>query len=644
MKTIYKPWGKEEWLELNNSYCYKRIYINSGYKTSYQYHNFKRETNYIISGEAEIWLENDDGIVEKKIMKAGEFFNVTPPKKHRVIALTDIILQEVSTPEVDDVIRIQDDAGRKDGKIEGEHMVPAVLILSAGLGTRLQKLTKYVNKALIPLGEKAVISHIIEKFPKDYELVMAVGYKSDSLKEYCDIAHSDRKITYVDIPQFEDEGSGPGLSALCCKFLLQRPFYMVTADCLISEKMPPIDGNWLGVYPTSYPEKYSTIKVNNEGNVSEFTNKNPNGFDLAFIGLCGILDYETFWKELETNIEKGEVVSAWKVPSNYSQLKTKELDWFDLGNLDDFSKTQTILGIKPLSLSKDVGEFTYRVGNKFLKFNESESVTTNRYLRSQKLSDLIPPNYKKKKYFFYYDWVEGDTLYNINNLELFLKFLNCYMNKIYYVVSNNELVNLSNDEIEGFYRKKTMGRINQFIERYGCKYYKDTLIINGTLCESLENLVNKSINKLLSNNTQLNVRDGYFSFHGDLQFDNILYNNKSDTFYYLDWRESFNGNVEGGSILYDLGKLYGGSLISYALMKNQNNILFSESFPNLDYRLSSTESLKDFSVILEGCLSNDLSIVKIMTALIYINMAALHDESFGKSLWCKGIEMLNENQ
>jgi len=86
-KVVHKPWGKEEWLELNDSYCYKRIYINAGYKTSYQYHEQKKETNYIIAGEAEVWLENDEGIVEKKIMKAGEFFNVSPPKKHRVIAI-----------------------------------------------------------------------------------------------------------------------------------------------------------------------------------------------------------------------------------------------------------------------------------------------------------------------------------------------------------------------------------------------------------------------------------------------------------------------------------------------------------------------------------------------------------------------------
>ena len=121
MKTVNKPWGREEWLELNDRYCYKRIYINAGTKTSYQYHNEKLETNYIIEGEAEVWLENDSGVVEKTIMKAGDFFNVEPPKKHGVIAITDIILQEVSTPEVDDVIRIEDDTNRGDGRLESEH-------------------------------------------------------------------------------------------------------------------------------------------------------------------------------------------------------------------------------------------------------------------------------------------------------------------------------------------------------------------------------------------------------------------------------------------------------------------------------------------------------------------------------------------
>lgn len=122
MKVVKKPWGKEVWLELNDQYCYKRIYINKGHRTSFQYHEKKMETNYIIEGEAEIWIENGDGLVEKKIMKTDEFFTVLPPKKHRVIAITDIILQEVSTPEVDDVIRIEDDSRRGDGRVDSEHL------------------------------------------------------------------------------------------------------------------------------------------------------------------------------------------------------------------------------------------------------------------------------------------------------------------------------------------------------------------------------------------------------------------------------------------------------------------------------------------------------------------------------------------
>lgn len=121
-REVKKPWGKEMWMALTDRYCYKRIYLNAGTQTSFQYHHYKVETNYIISGEAEIWLENDEGVVEKFQMKANDFFNVTPPKKHRVIAITDVILQEVSTPEVDDVIRIEDDNNRPDGKIESEQI------------------------------------------------------------------------------------------------------------------------------------------------------------------------------------------------------------------------------------------------------------------------------------------------------------------------------------------------------------------------------------------------------------------------------------------------------------------------------------------------------------------------------------------
>jgi choline kinase/mannose-6-phosphate isomerase-like protein (cupin superfamily) len=386
-KVVHKPWGKEEWLELNDAYCYKRIYINAGYKTSYQYHQFKKETNYIIDGTAEVWLENDEGVVEKKIMKGGEFFNVTPPKKHRVIAITDIILQEVSTPHVDDVFRIDDEFNRADGKVEAEHKTPAVLILSAGLGSRLGGLTKNINKAMLPINNKAIISYIIDKFPSEYEFIVTLGYKGNELKQYCELAYPNHKFTFVEIDKYEGEGSGPGYSSLQCKQYLQRPFYFVTADCIIDSKMPHLDGNWLGVYPTAYPEKYSTANLDKDDNVLGFTNKNSEGHNNAFIGLASIWDYEIFWSELEANIKNGEIVSAFENISKYPSFKAKHLKWLDTGNLDDLNRTKEYLKDEPLSLYKVTDEITYNQG-KFIKFNPSTDFIKNKAERANALKYL----------------------------------------------------------------------------------------------------------------------------------------------------------------------------------------------------------------------------------------------------------------
>ena len=74
-----------------------------------------------------------------------------------------------------------------------------VLIPSAGLGTRLGDLGKNFNKALVAVANKPVISHVIEKFSKEIEIVIAVGHKGDLLKDYLSIAHFDRKIVYVEV-------------------------------------------------------------------------------------------------------------------------------------------------------------------------------------------------------------------------------------------------------------------------------------------------------------------------------------------------------------------------------------------------------------------------------------------------------------
>ena len=633
-KIINKPWGKEEWLELNEKYCYKRIYINKGYKTSYQYHNYKRETNYLIEGTAEIWLENDDGVVEKKIMKAGEFFNVTPPKKHRVIALTDIILQEVSTPEVNDVIRIEDDTNRKDGFIEGEHKQPAVLLLAAGKGERLGDLTTNINKALLPINNKAIISSIINKFPDNYEIVVALGYKGDIVKEYCELAHPNRKFIFVNVDDINSTNSGPGYSALKCKEYLNRPFYLAVADCIIDSELPPQDGNWLGVYPTSYPEKYSTVKSDTKGNILDFANKNHKGFNDAFIGLASILEYDIFWSELENNMQNGEIVSAFSNPSKYSNFSIKRSEWLDTGTLDDLNRTKNYFNDNPLSLHKETSEITYKE-DKFIKFHPNLDNILNKSKRAEILNGLIPSDFASTNNFISYNWEEGLTLYTYNDIDLYRKFLSVLdsnITKSKTWVGNKELY-------KSFYITKTENRKNKFIDRFGKKYYTKKYNVNGNNYDSLENILLGINLKNLFNNPMYNL------FHGDLQFDNIIYNKKNDSFKYIDWRESFGGSTEGGDIYYDLAKLYGGCIIPYNLAKNDDFIRYTEGVAIIDYGFNVPDELSQFKNEYEKWLINkgyDLNRIKLMTAIIFLNMSPLHSKDFSKMLWFKSIEMLSD--
>ena len=633
MKIINKPWGKEEWLELNEKYCYKRIYINKGYKTSYQYHNFKRETNYLIQGTAEVWLENDEGIVEKKIMKAGEFFNVTPPKKHRVIALTDIILQEVSTPEVDDVIRIEDDTNRKDGKIEGEHKQPAVLLLAAGKGERLGNLTANINKALLPINNRAIISSIINKFPISHEIIVALGYKGNVIKEYCKLAHPNRKFIFVNIDDINSNNSGPGYSALKCKEYLNRPFYLAVADCIIDSELPPQDGNWLGVYPTSYPEKYSTVKSDIKGNVLDFTNKSSKGFKDAFIGLASILEYDVFWDELENNMQSGEIVSAFSNPSKYSNFSIKRLKWLDTGTLDDLNRTKDYFNDNPLSLHKETNEITYKE-HKFIKFHPDQNNIQNKSKRAKILKNLIPSEFTNTNNFISYNWEDGKTLYNYNDINLYEKFLSTLNSNILKSktwVGDEELY-------KSFYITKTKNRRDKFINRFGKKYYTKKYNINGHNYDSLENiLLDINLDKLYNNPM-------YSLFHGDLQFDNIIYNKENDSFKYIDWRESFGGSTKGGDIYYDLSKLYGGCIIPYNLVKDDNFIKYTEGIAVIDYNFNIPRALSQFKNKYEKWLIDegyDLDRIKLITAIIFLNMSPLHNKNFSKTLWFKSIEMLS---
>jgi len=624
-KTIYKPWGKELWLELNDKYCYKRIHINAGTKTSYQYHDQKLETNYIIEGTAEVWLENDEGIVEKKIMNAGDFFTVLPPRKHRVIAITDVILQEVSTPEVDDVIRISDDSGRGSGKIKHEHMKPALCILAAGIGSRLENFSDHINKGLLPLDNKAIISHLIDRTPKDYDIIIVLGYKGKMIEEYCKAAHSDRNFTFVTVDKYEGDGTGPGYSISQAKKYLQRPFIWVTADTIITDDLPPVEYNWLGLYPTSIPQLYSTANVK-DGNVVDFKNKSKDGYEYAFIGLAGVYDYKIFWNELKGD----EIVTAYYDVNKYPSLREHKFDWYDVGTVDNYIKSQRIFEKTiTYSIPKTNGEFLYKVNDDFIKLSSDKKFISGRIERAKKLDTLVPNLVYGGENLYSYKWIDGDTLYDCNKISVWKEFLNFTTDKMWKPID----VDIKKDCLK-FYKDKTMNRLDMLLSQRN-ESYQHTHVVNEVDTNTIKDLLDNFNWDMVSSGLATEL------FHGDLQFDNIIYNGE---FYLLDWRQDFAGsNI--GDVYYDLAKMYGGILMSYKLMKNKENFSCFINESVVTYSHKSEPKLDEFKPMYEKWVVDsgyDLDRVKLITALIFLNMSPLHEKEFGDLLFFKSKQMLQE--
>ena len=110
---VEKPWGYELHWARTERYVGKLIHINKGHALSLQYHNIKDETIFLWSGRLLFEIEKDGELVARELEK-GESVHVTPHTVHRMTAIEDADVFEVSTPELHDVVRLEDRYGRAD--------------------------------------------------------------------------------------------------------------------------------------------------------------------------------------------------------------------------------------------------------------------------------------------------------------------------------------------------------------------------------------------------------------------------------------------------------------------------------------------------------------------------------------------------
>ena len=118
-QRVEKPWGYELIWARTDSYVGKILHVRRGHALSLQYHRVKEETIRLLSGRMRFETGTDRGEREVRILEAGDGAHVPPGLRHRMEALEDCEVLEVSTPDLDDVVRLEDRYGRAERSSDG---------------------------------------------------------------------------------------------------------------------------------------------------------------------------------------------------------------------------------------------------------------------------------------------------------------------------------------------------------------------------------------------------------------------------------------------------------------------------------------------------------------------------------------------
>ncbi len=107
-----KPWGKEIWFAQTENYAGKILIVKKGERLSLQYHQQKSETQYLYAGQVKLTYGSSENDLQEIILNPGDKFDIYPYTIHRVEGIEDSVIFEVSTPQLDDIVKLADDYGR----------------------------------------------------------------------------------------------------------------------------------------------------------------------------------------------------------------------------------------------------------------------------------------------------------------------------------------------------------------------------------------------------------------------------------------------------------------------------------------------------------------------------------------------------
>ncbi len=498
-----------------------------------------------------------------------------------------------------------------------------VLITTSGTGSRLGDITKYTNKSLVRVGDKPAISHIIESYPKSSTFVITIGYYGQHIKDFLELAYPDRKFEFVEVDNYDGEGSSLLYSLLCAKKKLNCPFIFHVGDAIIKNHSFEVDSfNWVVGYKKHNSSQYRTFNVNG-GTVTKFNEKGELNHDYVYVGVSGIFNYKEFWEKLEdiysTDKLNGALsdVHVLREMITTTKFKYVEVDnWNDIGNSSELQKTRSKFKSTMNVLDK-IDENIFMFDEFIIKFFYNKEISKNRFLRGKLLNGVVPEVVELRNNFFKYTKSEGTLFSESVNPIKFQHFLDWLDKNLWKTKEANiELLN------KKFYFDKTNSRINDFK-----KQIKETdKTINGIKIPEVTDILDKvNFNKLYEGKP--------YQIHGDLILDNVIETDSG--FRLIDWRQDFGGELNFGDIYYDLAKLNHNLIFNHYLVES-GHFKITENNENITCDILLSKNLMDCRDILHKFIISkgfDLKKVKILTALVWLNMSPLHEYPINKFLF-----------
>ncbi|MEZ4873226.1 MAG: NTP transferase domain-containing protein [Bdellovibrionales bacterium] len=514
-----------------------------------------------------------------------------------------------------------------------------VCILTAGVGSRMGIYADLTNKVLLPLCDKAIISHIIEKFPNK-KFVVAVGFESQQVKDYIGMAHPEIDVTFVEVNPYQGPGSGPGYSLSCCEPYLHEPFVLVCGDTLWSEEIDIEEpGNWMGTYQFRDEDKssYCLVETKKDGSILKLWDKqevqsvNPI---YAYTGLSKIEDTNTFFRGLRNGTL---IAGEWQLSNGHQALIDEGKlvtylmpTWVDVGTIDRYRRALALQS-EYYDFSKN-DEMFYEVNEHVIKFFKDKKTLRDRVHRAKEFYPLFPKIDKETEHFYSYKKIPGKILYECIDASLLQQFLHFLEVEVWHTRSMDLKSYTSLCHI--FYYEKTQERIKKISQRHTDLF--TPVMYQGALLDPKVVISNINWNLLEQG---VPVR-----FHGDLQFENVLFDIETHQFTLIDIRQNFAGDTEVGDLYYDLGKMYMGMICNLSRVRKKqfhyekigDEVLVE--FPDLSLELQ--DQFKNY-VYSKGL---DFNKVKLMAGLIMVNMAGLHTQPLDLALWYFGLNQIRKCQ